>query len=386
MENPFHYGEIVGGSAFTDRDEEIEEVLGDVRNGQNVVLISPRRYGKTSLLFEVTERAKRHGTLIAYIDLFRTPSKDTFADHLADAIYGGLVAPIDRALHRASTVFQKLPLQPKVTINPDGTPTFEFSPGAAERDVDRTIEQLLTLPGDIARERKRRVVLILDEFQEVVTLDPHLPALMRSVFQLQSEVSHIFAGSRRHLMNRVFTDENQPMYRLAKPLVLRTIPREAFAPFIEERFSSTQQAIEPNATKRILDVTEGHPHDTQELCYFVWELALARQAVVTSDLVESALNRVIDHEEARFTTLWEGLTPYRRLVLSVLARADQRGIYAEEYRRQRGLGPASSLQKAIAYFIDRELVEFSTDGTYRVPDVFLRIWASRPLTPPSSER
>src|SRR5262249_50615797 len=156
---------------------------------------------------------------------------------------------------RAVSVFQKLPLQPKISVSADGNPTFEFSPGAPERDVDRTIEHLLTLPGEIAKERRRRVMLVLDEFQEVVGLDPHLPALMRSVFQLQPAVAHVFAGSRRHLMQKVFTDVNQPMYRLAKPMTLRAIHPADFTRFIEERFGQTNLDIRRDATERILAIT-----------------------------------------------------------------------------------------------------------------------------------
>jgi len=382
LENPFRYGEVVSGTFFTDRDLEIAEALADLRNGQNLVIISPRRYGKTSLLFEVAGRARREGMLTAYIDLLRTPSKERLANHLADAIYGGLVAPLERAWQRAVTVFQKLPLQPKITINSDGTPTFEFSPGAHAQDVDRTIERLLSLPGEIAVERRRRVVLVLDEFQEVVSLDPHLPAIMRSVFQLQADVAHVFAGSRRHLLQQVFTDVNQPMYRLAKPMPLRAIKPTEFARFIGERFAATQLSISPEAIQRILEITDGHPHDTQELCYFVWGLAIARPTPATSSVVDEALDRVLDAEEARFVTLWEGLTRHRRLVLSALAHEGARGIFSEGYRQRLGLGPTSSVHRTITYLVDRELLEFTPDSTYIVPDVFLRAWITRRMASP----
>lgn len=96
MENPFHYGEVVTGTYFTNRKSELAELMADVRNGQNLVIISPRRYGKTSLVFQSLDHLKQEGILVAYLDLFRTPTKDRFADHLAEAIYSGLVAPLER--------------------------------------------------------------------------------------------------------------------------------------------------------------------------------------------------------------------------------------------------------------------------------------------------
>jgi hypothetical protein len=376
LDNPFRYGDVATGSYFTDRQVELAELEADIRNGQDVVIISPRRYGKTSLIFRAVEHLRQDGTLIAYLDLFRSPTKDRFADHLADAIYGGLVAPIERVWQHAVGVFQKLPIQPKVTINPDGTPSFEFTAAQHSRDIDRTIESLLELPQRIADERKRRVALILDEFQEIVTIGPELPALMRSYFQLQPDVAHVFLGSKRHLMERVFTDVNQPLYRLAKPVTLRPISAEDFGVFIRERFAVTRQQITDDAVARILAIADGHPHDTQELCYFTWALAETERTAATPQLVDRALTRVIEAEDARFTTLWEQLSPHQRLVLTALS-LEGGTVYSEAYRRRHRLGSAASVQRSLGRLVERELVEFSPQDGYRVPDVFLRAWVTQ---------
>lgn len=376
MENPFHYGEVVTGTYFTNRKAELAELAADIHNGQNLVIISPRRYGKTSLVFQALGSLKQEGILVAYLDLFRTPTKDRFADHLAEAIYSGLVAPLERLWQRAVDVFQKLPIRPRITINQDGIPSFEFTMAERERDIDRTIEGLLALPGQIARERQRRVALVMDEFQEVISIDPHLPSLMRAVFQLQGEVAHVFLGSRRHLMQRVFTSGNEPMYRLAKPMLLHEISAEDFGPFIRERFSSTGQRITDDAVQLILDITNGHPHDTQELCYSAWAIAQVEGATATPEMVQQALDHVIEAENARYTILWEGLSAHRRLLLAALAAGSGKAIYSEAYRRRHRLGAASSVQRTLAYLIERDLVELSPDGVYSIPDVFLRAWVT----------
>lgn len=381
MVNPFRYGKVATGEYFTDRTNELAEVESDIRQGQDIVIISPRRYGKTSLIFQAIERLRQDQVLVAYLDLFRTPTKERFAEHLADAIYTGLVAPLERVWQRAVEIFQKLPVRPKITLNPDGTPSFEFAGGERSRDVDRTIEELLALPGHIAKSRKRRVALVLDEFQEVVAIDPHLPALMRAVFQLQGEVAHVFLGSKRHLMRRVFTDENEPMYKLAKPLSLREIAAKDFAAFIRDRFAASGQQITEEAIKRVLAISDCHPHDTQELCYFAWSLAATEGAVVTPDLVDRALGRVIEAEDARCTELWGRLSPRQRLILTALAIGGGTAVYSEQYRRQHHLGAASSVQRSLARLIDDDLVESSPQGIYGVPDVFLRAWIARIAAP-----
>jgi len=375
--NPFRYGDVATGNYFTNRVRELAEVQDDIRNGQNIVIISPRRYGKTSLMVEAITRLRREHVLVAYLDLFRAPTKDRFADLLATAIYDGLVNPVERAWQNAVDLFQKLPIQPKVTIGADGSPSFEFSAGQRSRDLDQTIEKLLALPGDIAADRQRRVALVLDEFQQVLEIDEHLPGLMRAVFQVQGDVAHVFLGSKRHLMHDVFTARNQPLYKMAKPVVLRPIAPADFATFIHARCTETGQGIADDAVTRILAITEGHPHDTQELCYFAWALAQGeRIAVLTVPDIERALSHVLDAEDAHYTTLWEDLAAHQRLVLVALT-GDMESVYSEDYRRRHRLGAASSVQKSIARLLDREVIEAAPGGGYRIGDVFLRAWIRR---------
>lgn len=378
--NPFRYGDVATGEYFTDRVRELNEVQQDIRNGQNIVIISPRRYGKTSLIVEAIHHLRREHVLVAYLDLFRAPTKDRFADLLAAAIYSGLINPLERAWHNAVEIFQKLPIQPKVTIGSDGSPSFEFSAGPRSRDIDRTIEELLSLPGRIAVERQRRVALVLDEFQQMLEIDEHLPGMMRAVFQVQSEVSHVFLGSKRHLMQEVFTERHQPLYKMAKPVLLHPIGAADFAAFIHARCAETGQGITDAAVARILAITEGHPHDTQELCYFAWALAQGeRLAVLTAPDIDRALAQLLDAESAHYVTLWEGLSTHQRLVLLALA-GEPGAIYSEEYRRRHRLGAASSVQKSIVRLLARELIEERADGGYRISGVFLRAWVSRLTT------
>ncbi|HZS03099.1 MAG TPA: ATP-binding protein [Chloroflexota bacterium] len=376
MDNPFRYGEVATGAHFTNRVAELAELAADLRSGQNVVIISPRRYGKTSLVIRAMERLKQERVLTAYLDLFRTPTKDRFADRLAGAIYNGLVAPVERARQRALELFQQLSIRPKITLNPDGTPSFEFTAGHRAHDLDRTIEDLLEMPGQIARQRQRRVVLVLDEFQEVTSIDPHLPALMRAVFQHQGDVAHVFLGSKRHLLHHVFTDENEPLYKLAKPVTLRPINLDDFGEFIRERFAATEQHISEDALDRILAITGGHPHDTQELCYFTWAEAYIQRTEATPSLVERALSQVLEAEDAHYTTLWEGLSVHQRLVLTALV-ADENEVFSEAYRRRHRLGAASTVQRSLERLVERELVEFAAQGAYRVTDAFLRAWIAK---------
>jgi hypothetical protein len=375
--NPFRYGDVATGSFFTNRERELSALHDDVVAGQNVVIISPRRFGKTSLIVEAARRLRAERVLVAYVDLFRAPTKERFIDLVASAVYEGLVNPLERLRQNALELFQKLPIQPRVSIGPDGTPSFEFSLGQRTRDIDRTLEELLALPGKIALERQRRVAVVFDEFQQVLEIDRHLPGLMRAVFQMQSEVAHIFLGSQRHLMNDVFNERNQPLYKMAKPLTLRPISRDDFAPFIAARFQETGLHISAEAVEAILDTTGGHPHDTQELCYFTWALARPRNvAAIGASEIEEALGQLLDAESAHFTTLWESLSAHQRVLLVALTH-EPGPIYSEAFRGRHRLGSAASVQRSVARLVAREIVEQETGNGYRVSDVFFRSWIAR---------
>jgi len=120
-QTPFRFGEIVDGDYFTDRERELQQLVADIRLGLNLVVIAPRRIGKTSLLLKTIDTLRSQDVLVAYVDLLRAPSKERFAAHLASAIYGGMESPFDRARQHAATFFQHLRVHPRPILNPNGS-------------------------------------------------------------------------------------------------------------------------------------------------------------------------------------------------------------------------------------------------------------------------
>ncbi|HZK66404.1 MAG TPA: ATP-binding protein [Chloroflexota bacterium] len=377
MDNPFRYGSVVSGDHFTGREKELATLEMEMRSGQNVVIISPRRHGKTSLVFRAIDRLRRQGMLVAYFDMMAAPTKELLADGLADALYSGLGGVKDRALNRVREFFGRVSISPTVTLNPDGSQTFGVASSARDRETDAILKRLFELPEQVARDG-RKVAVVLDEFQEAPALDPHLPALVRSVWQMQQNVSHVFLGSKRHMMTRLFTETNEPMFRMALPLVLGPISASNFANYIRERFVSTGIAIEDDAVKLILEITACHPGDTQELAHFTWALAATEKIPATRELVGRALVQVIQAEDSRYTILWDRLSPHQRLMLTaLLGSGGASSIYSEAYRRRYRLGAPSSVNRSLTALMNSDLVEESPPGQYRIPDPFFRDWLSR---------
>jgi uncharacterized protein len=194
-------------------------------------------------------------------------------------------------------------------------------------------------------------------------------------------VAHVYLGSHRHMLRRLFTERNEPLFRSAKVMELGPISAADFGPFLAERFAATGRTITTAAVDRLLEITAGQPYDTQELARFLWAISADRAA--TPDMVDEAFAHAVMAESARCATIWEGLSPYQRLVLLAVA-AEAGRIYSQEYRHRHRLGPPARVQKAVEALAERDLVEGSTRPGYTVPDPFLRAWLSgRVRTPPA---
>jgi hypothetical protein len=374
-DNPFRFGALALDEAFTDREREVAELVADVRNGQDVVVLAPRRYGKTSLVRRAAERLRAGRVLVAQVDLMTTPTPAKLADRLARAIHDDIATPLLRARERLR-VFGGLRIRPTVTVDPDdGDLTFGFDLAAASpEDVSDTLERLLELPGRLAAERRRKVALVFDEFQEVLDIDPRLPRLMRAVFQAQPEVAHVYLGSRRHMMRRLFDDEQEPFWRSAKQVALGVIEPELWVPYLRDRFADTGRRLDDAALDRALEITGGHPYATQELAYFLWQ-ATPRRRVADAARLEEALAGVLRSEHAHFSLLWDRAASAQRRLLLALAREPGHPL-SGAYRARHRLPAPSTVQRALEA-LERDEVVAREHGLARIAEPFLAEWLAQ---------
>jgi hypothetical protein len=327
-------------------------------------------------VWRVAQELVKDGVLVAQVDLMRTPTKDQLAAKLAKTIHEELATRLWNAKERLK-VFAGLRLQPIITVNPnDGAVSFSFDARAAPEDIDATLEELFTTLGRIAAERERRVVLVLDEFQEVVDIDPGLIKLMRSVFQEQPEVAHIYLGSKRHMMRQIFNDENEPFWRSAKQTELGVIPPDLFAPYARARFEETGKRLEPDACERALELTGGHPYATQELLYFLWEATSPGNSANLST-IDAALDATLRSEHSHFSLIWEGVSSAQKRVLQALAQESPGRPLSSDYQRRHALPATPTVQTALTALERGELVKRARRGEYQIAEPFLTEWVQR---------
>ena len=371
--NPFTFGALALDDSFTNRESELAELAQDMRNGQDVLVLAPRRFGKSSLVLRAMQRVLADGVLVAYCDLLRTPTKERLAAALAKTIVDDLSSPVGQAVERAAALFRGLRVRPVFELDPDdGSVRVLFDAARRPADIDDTLEKLLELPGRLANERSRRVVVVFDEFQEIVGLDPALPNLMRAVFQTQPEVGHVYLGSSRHVLESIFNDRNEPFWRSAKRLELGRIADAAFAEFVRARFVATERDADDAALERLTSIARGHPYATQELAYFTWELVPPGYPAHAAD-VDQALTAVLRSEHNSLAKIWETATRNERLVLLALAE-EPTFVYSDDARRRFGLPAATFVQRASKALTREDVVEKGEDGRYRIAEPFLPEW------------
>lgn len=371
MENPFVYGEAVSGDYFTDREKEAKELKAELRNGQNIIIFSPRRYGKTSLIKKILSELKKEGMITLYIDLFFVNSKQRFIEAYAEAVAQGLTGPLTKVISSIKTLIPKL--LPKIVIKAGGGTAFEF-------EFDRTkksapiLEDLYESVHKLAARQKKKAVIVFDEFQELLSFDDgEIEAGMRAKFQFHRNIAYVFLGSKRNLMQKLFDDKSRPFYNSGRKYPLKRIDASEFSSFIKSRFKPAGIKIEPEAISAILSITQCHPYYTQELCHFVWEHSRDKKQVLLAAIERSA-KEILSSEGANYNNIWEGLTAKQKGLLIALATNPPRtNIYSRDFIVNNQLGTSSTIQRLVKLLYDKQIIE-KENGFVFFEDIFFEKW------------
>ncbi len=375
--NPFPYGRVVTGEDFTDREQELDDLIRDLEAGQSILLVSPRRYGKTSLMVEVLRRMESRGHLTALVDMFGCVTPADFAERLLREV---VVRRYTRMESLARFLREGLGrLRPEVRLHPDGTVGLGLRRDVETLGEEAVLEEVLDASQAMATRKKKRLVVVLDEFQEVSDLDGEwLLKLIRSKIQHHDAVSYAFTGSKKHLLEQVFAAPEGAFFRTARPHSLGRIPLGPFREHIVRGFDNSALEIPNDIVERILGFTAGHPYFTQQFCHEMWNLGTARGVVAEEDF-ERAIERIIESQREFYAHIWDGLSPHQRRMFRALAREETNSPYASGFIERNRLKSSSHTERSLGALLEKQLVE-REEGTYRVADLFLREWVVRSLT------
>ena len=378
MQNPFVYGEIVPGEAFADRDAELDRLVADLSEGQKVFLISPRRYGKSSLVRRALTALGRRGALTIEVTVSAYSSYVAFLEGYARALTAS-ESRWQRARDWLTSVITST--QPEIRFEPDATGPGRFAVAfplvRTERDVTRLANELFALPGRVADERKRTVIVALDEFQAIEGFNGgSVEHALRAAAQHQRRVGYVFAGSEPSLMEKMI-GPRRPFYKAGPVMRLEKIPADLFAAFLEGRFAASGIRAEAGLGAAIVDLAGNLPYDVQRLAHETWDdvrAAGARRA--TLDDLHGTLVRLLAEQDTMFEAIWQRLTLAQRAVLRASVLQGGRELLSAETRARYRLGGPSSIQASLAALVKQDLL--LKEGTrYVVVDSLLREWVAR---------
>jgi hypothetical protein len=378
MQNPFVYGEVVPREAFADRTAELDRLVADLSAGQKVFLISPRRYGKSSLVRQALAALKRRGALTVEVTVSSYSSYVAFLEGYARAL-----ASVETRWERARAWLTELitTTRPEIRYDPAQTGAGQFSVAfpavQSARDVARLATEVFELPGRLASWRKRPVVVALDEFQAVDGFNGgSVEGALRAAAQHQREVGYVFAGSEPSLMEKMI-GPRRPFYKAGPVLRLERIPAEEFAGWIEARFTKSGIRPEPGLGAAIVDLAGNLPYDVQRLAHETWDdTRAAGLRRVGLEGLHSTLSRLLAEQEPMCDALWQRLTLAQRAVLRAVVLQGGRELLAADTRTRHRLGGASSIQTSLAALVKHDLV-LREGGRYMVIDSLLREWVAR---------
>jgi hypothetical protein len=376
--NPFVYGEIVPVAAFVDRAAELGRLTRDLVAGQKIFLISPRRYGKSSLVRQALRAAARHGVLTVEVTVSSYSSYVAFLEGYARALVS-----VETRLDRVRSWLADMlgAVRPEVRVEQDptgrGKLALAFPAITSERDVSRLAEEVFALPGRIAEARRRRLAVALDEFQAIGSFDGgRVEHALRAAVQQQRQVGYVFSGSEPSLMERML-GRSRPFYKAGPVMRLQKIPADQFATFVEARFRGSGLRPIAGLGAAIVELAGNLPYDVQRLAHEVWDDARARggRGVGLDDL-HATLRRLLGEHATLFEGMWQRLTLAQRATLRAAVLQEGLALLSADTRARYRLSGASTVQASLAALV-REDILAREDDRYAVVDSLFREWVAR---------
>jgi uncharacterized protein len=376
--NPFVYGEVVTAAAFADREHERDRLARDLAEGQKVFLISPRRYGKSSLIRDVMKRLAAKRVLTVEVTVAASSSYVGFLEGYARALLSA-DTPVSGFRRWAAELLKAV--HPQLRFDPqpagDAKVSISFPAVRSARDTARLADEIFALPARIAEARRQRLAIALDEFQAITAFDDaNVEQALRAAVQHQRSVGYVFAGSEPSLMERMITPR-RPFYKAGPVVRLGKIDERVFAAFIETKFARSGIRPEDGLGAAIVELAENVPYDVQRLAHETWDdVSAAGRKMARLDDLHLTLGRLLGEQHTMFEESWQRLTLVQRAVLRAIVLESGRELLSAGVRDRHRLPAASSVQSALAALVRQDIVMKDRER-YVVNDSLYREWMAR---------
>lgn len=374
MENkPFIFGVATSGDNFTDRKKETERLSLNFRNGVNTILISPRRWGKTSLVQKVCRLTQSDKLKIVYLDIFSCRSDKEFYDAFAVAVLKQTSSKLEEWLENVKLFLSRI--RPKISMGTD--PMTEFSISFEMNPQSNDIDEILQLPEKIAQKKGCKIVVCIDEFQQIAEFQDSriFQKRLRSIWQLQKSVSYCLFGSKKHLMNELFEKKSLPFYKFGDTVYLPKIGTSDWVSYICDRFEVTGKHISKELAEKICQSVENHSSYVQQLAWLVW---IHTDNTASEQDFEDAYQDILDQNTPLFEKQTESLTTYQMNFLRALIDGVHKEFTTQEVLQKYQLGSSANVSIVKRALEKKELIEIEKNQV-TLPDPVMKVWLKREL-------
>lgn len=370
---PFIFGVAASGENFTDRKNETARLLTNFRHGVNTVLISPRRWGKTSLVQKVAALAQSDDLRVVYLDIFSCRSDKEFYDAFASAVLRQTSSKWKEWVENAKSFLSRI--RPKISFGSDSVAEFTVSLEMDPQSDD--VAEILQLPEKIAQEKGVKIVVCIDEFQQIAEFKDSktFQKRLRTVWQLQKNVSYCLFGSKKHLMNELFEKKSLPFYKFGDAIYLQRIPATDWVDYICERFKATGKTISPELAERVCVAVECHSSYVQQLAWLIW---VNTDKIATEKDFEEAYRDILAQNTPLFEKLTENLSSYQMNFLRAIIDGVRKEFSAQEVVQKYKLGSSANVAIVKRALVKKEIVEIEKREVI-ISDPLLKVWLKQEL-------
>ena len=371
----FVYGVAVSDYNFIGREWETKRLLDNFKGGINVILMSPRRLGKTSLVKHVCNKLDDKDIITVYLDIFGCKSEYDFYNKLTAEVLKQTASKHELWFEEAKEFLYRL--TPKISFSPEPNSDFSISLGITPKT--HTPEEVLQMAETIAIKRKKRIVICIDEFQQIgeMSNSKQIQARLRTVWQHQKHVSYCLFGSKHHLMSTIFLHRSMPFFQFGDTISLNKIATEDWVEYIVSHFADGKRTISHALAEEICKFTENYSAYVQQLAWLVFTLKEEGETV-TEDDVRQAKNDLLATNDILFMQMIEPLSEFQLNFLRAIASGIKKDFGLSEVREEYNLGSYSNITRLKTALLERDLIEKQNTELVITDPIFAK-WLKRKI-------
>ena len=371
----FVYGVAVSDYNFIGRERETKRLLDNFKGGINVILMSPRRLGKTSLVKHVCNKLDNKDIITVYLDIFGCKSEYDFYNKLTAEVLKQTASKSELWFEEAKEFLYRL--TPKISFSPEPNSDFSISLGITPKT--HTPEEVLQMAETIAIKRKKRIVICIDEFQQIGEManSKQIQARLRTVWQHQKHVSYCLFGSKHHLMSTIFLHRSMPFFQFGDTISLNKIATEDWVEYIVSHFADGKRTISRELAEEICKFTENYSAYVQQLAWLVFTLKEEGETV-TEDDVRQAENDLLATNNILFMQMIEPLSEFQLNFLRAIASGIKKDFGLSEVREEYNLGSYSNITRLKTALLERDLIE-KQETEWVITDPIFAKWLKRKI-------